>query len=702
MNSQQEQFFSLCDRLKHILGERSERYKALWLLKDQKGKARLERMLIMKAIKEFGTADFTSKVFLPPLPDKNIDKDNQMKLGSLDKKKPFITDPETLLRRHVIVGGSSGFGKSTFIWKLLQELFRLQKEKHLDAKCVLFDWKGDYVSLIKSGFDKELLVFRPGDTGKLIFPFNPLYQTVVLGMKPNGVIDFSVADQLIDLICVRWLGGLGVRRYLKRGLRDIVQKWQDNNYSAEHTPCLNKLLHWIVELEVGRQGRGRSSQRSVEWRESAERSLDELTMTEFGQRLCCNQDEHISYNILSNFNILFLMENISQDSYKQFFIEAIFLVNKAFRMEQQKRSRKGGLRQIFFIDESWNVLQTDNEGNEPIILQSMRSTRSLGCSLVLIDQLPGILPKTVWGNSGSKFCFNTDTDTAKVGKALGLITKEQSDYLTRLDIGQAVCRMKALHPKPFLLEAEIMDNFMLKEVNDFELEAYMKPLWEKLGRNVPIPAVPASSQRLFNAESPEQPAKKPDKIYTLSELSILERAFIKYVCENPFNGLTKIWKLMKISKRNGTKIKESLEQKGLIAINEVLNGRVVKLSKLSEQGKRIAGELGCLIRRLQGEGSLEHEYYRDKRKRYWQAKGYDTIFEKNGADIVVVGNNGTAIIDEIYTGKSPINWNNMRRLMKKYQHIYFTPTSSAARAQLNEELKDMDLLDSKRITVVAA
>lgn len=89
--------------------------------------------------------------------------------------------------------------------------------------------------------------------------------------------------------------------------------------------------------------------------------------------------------------------------------------------------------------------------------------REYGQSLIVIDQEPGKLSKSIIANTNCKICFNlgSGTDIGVIAKSMGL-TKENEQDIDLLKVGHAIVKMKERFTETIHIRIPLIKNRKLK------------------------------------------------------------------------------------------------------------------------------------------------------------------------------------------------------------------------------------------------
>ena len=119
-------------------------------------------------------------------------------------------------------------------------------------------------------------------------------------------------------------------------------------------------------------------------------------------------------------------------------------------------------------------------------------------------------------------------------------------------------------------------------------------------------------------------------------------ALLVSVNENPFLGVSARYKEIGVDTKKGTKAKAELVALGLVREVEVRTGkrgRNPKLLELTADGRAALEDRGQEVR-SGAKGGIEHQWWQQKVKDYYEEQGYDTTIEyqlgKKSIDVYAV------------------------------------------------------------------
>ena len=320
--------------------------------------------------------------------------------------------------KHLLIVGMTGTGKTNLAFHILREL------KKQNKPFMVFDWKRNYRDLIQLPELKETSVFT---VGKEVVPFhfNPL-------LPPPGTEPGEWLMKLVDVLKHAYFVGEGVE-YLLREAIDYVYERCGFYDLRKDTPTFFQVRDYVFKKRL----QGRMSL----WKASAMRVLEALCFRH-GLGPVVNSTSEWDYQTLLNSGVILELDTLS-DSDKVFFAEGMILWLYEFRKNEGKREE---FKHALVIEEGHHILSSKKEhveGVETIMETSLRQIREFGEAVIVIDQEPTKLSNSIKANTYSKIIFNLGNgkDVLEISRCAGL-TKEESEYIDWLEVGQAIVSLK--------------------------------------------------------------------------------------------------------------------------------------------------------------------------------------------------------------------------------------------------------------------
>ncbi|HDJ89280.1 MAG TPA: ATP-binding protein, partial [Thermoprotei archaeon] len=342
----------------------------------------------------------------------------------------YLRDIE--LSENMLVVGRTGTGKTTTVRRILYEWILKRKP------ALIFDWKGDYISLYNLFRDEEdfLKYFWVVDPGRGNFKFNPL--RIPLNNDRLIVKPITWIEAFIDI----FIHSFGLREasssILMVALKNVYKKFNidlyDRRFNETIFPRLIDLLEMVERYEP-LSGFDRESQRSIiiRLRLLTQGLLGEMFNTYIGVRL---------EDIVKRFVIMNL-KNIPLAVNKKFIIECMYGLIYEYVKAINDRSKT---KFLFVIEEAHNVLSKHKPDLEKDILSKpeicLAELRDFGYGTIIVDQKPSELSPDAIANTSIKICHALDRNEDKETMVSAMSLKDYwLNELNKLDKGYALVKI---------------------------------------------------------------------------------------------------------------------------------------------------------------------------------------------------------------------------------------------------------------------
>lgn len=701
LSSTQERVEDLARRLTQLTSKDYTRILTAWLLATPKERDEIASILEL----EYRRLTKAQEVlWLDAVPQD--ESQGNLELGTVachDRALyPFRMNTEALLR-HVTIFGQAGSGKTNLGYLLLQNL--LTK----GVPFVVLDWKRNYrdlLALLPPGERGAITVYT---VGRHVRPFtiNPL-------IPPPGTSPETWLKKITEIIARAAYVGEGVMSILHRGIDAVYESFGVYRGTPERWPTLDDVRRWIEDYVQHASTKDLKPQ----WVASTHRTLQSLCYGDMARVV--NVDQPTPIQELLRQPVILELDALAEAE-KTLIVETLLLWIHHYRLQEPERET---LKHVILIEEAHHVLRREElTARESILDVVIREIRELGEGLIMIDQSPSQFSHNAIGNSATSFVFALK-DRADVMTASNflLLDTDQKTYLNLLPVGTAIVKRQDGYRKPFLItlphvrvpkgsirdqdltspaalaselpDAADLPQPLAKDVQNLQQAVRELATTTTELRKQAASVSPSGSSRPFPPTqakpSAERVSSRMAKIR--AHLDDLAVHFLRDILEHPESGISSRYERLRVSTKNGNRVKERLEQDGVITITPVNKGdSQLKLINLTPLGKRLVEAImpdWRITKALRGSNGAEHRYWKHRVAAALEDAGLRVATEKpiNGDRVDVHVENGDRTAIEVETGKSDIAHNIDKDLRAGYKDVLILPTNPRARRKVNRLL----------------
>lgn len=405
------------------------------------------------------------------------DTDDKISLGKLyfmgqDENQQVTLDINSL-SMHTFITGSTGSGKSTTIYSILDKLMEHQVDGKDDkiTFMVVEPAKGEYKD--RFGYYPNVHVFGTNDKKMPLLRINPF-------SFPEDIHVLEHIDRLIEIFNVCWPMYAAMPAVLKDAIERayIVSGWnletsECRYHVDEKTPLfpsfmdvLNQINHVVDESAYSYDSRG-------DYKGALCTRVKSLTNGLYGQIFT---NDELSPEELFEQNVIVDLSRVGSSETKSLIMGLLVMKLQEYRMS----SAAGGnapLKHITVLEEAHNILkrtstEQSSEGanlqgkSVEMLANSIAEMRTYGEGFIIADQAPGLMDLSVIRNTNTKIILRLpdQKDRELVGRAASL-NEDQIMELSRLKtFVAAVYQNNWLEP----VLCDIDKNF--KELKSFKYE----------------------------------------------------------------------------------------------------------------------------------------------------------------------------------------------------------------------------------------
>lgn len=334
---------------------------------------------------------------------------------------------------HTFITGSTGTGKSNFIYNLLEQIY--EDDKHF---LVIEPAKGEYKNVL-GGFD---------DVN--VYGTNPMY-TEILHINPfsfpKHINVLEHIDRLVEIFNACWPMYAAMPAVLKDAIERVYKDkgWVFSNhaYYSEDFPTFADLIKVLPEIM-------NESLYSAETKSDYSGALitrvKSLTNGINGEIFCSSKE--ISNEALFDNNVIIDISRVGSIETKSLIMGILIMKLQEYRMQPDKMNES--LQHITVLEEAHNLLrrtsfaQAQESSNlkgksVEMLTNAIAEMRTYGEGFIIADQAPDMLDEAVIRNTNTKIIFRLpdENDCELVGKSIAL-TDVQIKELAKLPAFVAV------------------------------------------------------------------------------------------------------------------------------------------------------------------------------------------------------------------------------------------------------------------------
>jgi hypothetical protein len=360
--------------------------------------------------------------------------------GTENHKQKVSIDIESL-SMHTFVTGSTGAGKSTVIYSILDKLKRHTVKGTVNEKTkfmVIEPAKGEYKD--RFGKDADVFVYGTNDKKMPLLRMNPF-------SFPEDVHVLEHIDRLIEIFNVCWPMYAAMPAILKDAIERayVVAGWNletsecryESLIGVRFYPTFIDLLSQVMNVM---EESSYSSDSKSDYKGALCTRLKSLTNGLYKQIFTSNE---LSCEELFERNVIIDLSRIGSSETKSLIMGLLVMKLQEYRMA----NAKGGnapLKHVTVLEEAHNILKrTSTEQSSEsanligksveMLANSIAQMRTYGEGFIIVDQAPALLDLSVIRNTNTKIILRLPDlgDRELVGRAANL-NDEQILELSRL------------------------------------------------------------------------------------------------------------------------------------------------------------------------------------------------------------------------------------------------------------------------------
>ena len=361
--------------------------------------------------------------------------------GSESSPRNVDVDVESL-SMHTFITGSTGSGKSTIIYSLLDKLIQTNVKNNPTEKIkfmVIEPAKGEYKD--RFGYYEDVKVYGTNFKKTPLLRINPF-------SFPKDVHVLEHIDRLVEIFNVCWpmyaampavLKDSIERAYVVAGWKlDVSEcKYSDSNGKPLYpnfVDVLNQINIVINESQYSNDSKG-------DYKGALCTRLKSMTNGLYGQIFTCDE---LSASELFDENVIIDLSRTGSIETKSLIMGLLIMKLQEYRMSTAIGGNQS-LKHITVLEEAHNILKrtsTEQSSESSNVLgksvemlaNSIAEMRTYGEAFIIADQAPGLMDMSVIRNTNTKIILRLPdlSDRELVGRAAGL-NDEQILELSKLN-----------------------------------------------------------------------------------------------------------------------------------------------------------------------------------------------------------------------------------------------------------------------------
>lgn len=353
--------------------------------------------------------------------------------------QPVLLDLQSLAS-HTFIAGTNGSGKSNTVFKILEELLRLEL-----PFLVIEPAKGEYKNLF--GNDENVTVYGTNPKKARLLNLNPFWFN-------EDVTVHEHIDKLIEIFNASWSMSAAMPAVLKASIENA---YRAQGWNLKTSECLGERKFPTVRDVLGEFNR---KMKDTAFSEEVKGNYVGALSTRM-ESLCNGIYEQIFLGedlgdeALFDSNVLIDLSRVGSAETKSMIMGFLVVRLQEYRMKTEALNLP--LRHITVLEEAHHLLRRtsaaqSDEGTNMLgksvemISNMIAEMRSYGEGFLIVDQSPGLLDMSVMRNTNTKIIMRLleNSDRELVGNTIGLNTEQKAE-LSRLRTG--VC---AIYQKEWL------------------------------------------------------------------------------------------------------------------------------------------------------------------------------------------------------------------------------------------------------------
>ncbi len=664
----------LCKKLKPIIRDKADKLWYMYLAEDDKGRKALALEIEIIAEKLLKKDALVKQEILlePPSED---DSSGSFLLGNVvyNRKKfhPLYLRHDDFIKQ-IGIFSITGEGKTNLAYLLALQLLKSK------VPFMVIDWKRSWRNLLSlHDIYPELKQIQVYTIGREILPFlwNPFRA------PPSSDKELWV-NTIAEALEKSHLSGPGVAHYFNKIyiklFRGLNSGFYPNFYDGQKELEKFKVYH-----------------RELKWKQTAQRIFQSFTLGSASKVF--NARNPVKLEHLLDKPVILELDLELPKPLRIFFSEIILRWIHLYRLSQGETEN---LRHLLFLEEVHNLFNITGFYQETSSLENVyREIRAFGQGIASITQHPSLLPIYLLGNCHTQIYLGLQhADDIRTARKSLFLSYDEESYPNMLRVGECIVKIKN-RIEPCLVKiplvpvkkGEITDNWLRENISVY----------------TPV-NTPGYLQELHDGNKPPHATYLPTDIYRDGKTGkhppnnkAPHHRLLIDIFQNPFSGITKRYKRLKLNPKYGNKFKNQLISQSCIQPRKITTSKGwINLFELTQKGKFILRDLGYEVKDIR-EG-IVHRFWKHKIDEYYTSKNFKVLVEENinGRPDIIVKNGNKKVVLEIETGKSDFIGNIQRDLNAGFDEVICVATNKNVEERIKNELMRKCIVD-ERVKVVS-
>ena len=375
------------------------------------------------------------------------DREGNVPLGSIyhmhsEEAGKVLLDANSLTA-HTFITGSTGSGKSTTVYKLLDELSTtaIENTEKTVKFLVIEPAKGEYKNALAKNKKYRVNVYGTNPRITKLLRINPFK------FRSDKIHIYEHLDKLTEIFNVCWPMYAAMPAVLKAAMENAYRSagWNLTKSENPHGEVFPSFVDVALEVEKYINQSEYSEENKSNYKGSLLTRLESLTN---GINSMIFSADDIEDEALFDENVIIDLSRVGSTETKALIMGILILKLQEYRIATSEESNSA-LRHITVLEEAHNLLKrTSTEQSSEtanllgksveMLANSIAEMRTYGEGFIIADQSPGLLDMSVIRNTNTKIIMRLPdfSDRELVGKAAGL-NDDQIIELAKLPRGVA-------------------------------------------------------------------------------------------------------------------------------------------------------------------------------------------------------------------------------------------------------------------------